>query len=148
MDSPVPALRVVADLTLDVDGVAARVDGSGSELTVTVDDAAALADKLRSSTATLPGGVVTRRRALSRSLQAIDAAGLTVTLTDAKGPLARLGRGAHSRVAQLVVADPHVQVTRRREAAALLAALLRPQPGSVTRLRDLLLQRLRERRRA
>jgi hypothetical protein len=128
---PVRALEVTADLRVDVDGVGARIDGTGSHLTVTVDDAAALASKLRTGAATIPGGLRTRRRALTRSLTAIDAAGLTITVTDAKGPLVRVGAEAHSRLARLVVANPHVELARRREAAAVVTALVRPRgPGA------------------
>ena len=141
MTSPTTPLHVTADLQLTVDGVVARIDGDGSRLTVAVDDAAAFAGRLREVDRALPAGLGARRNAVTRSLDAIDAAGLTVTVEDANGPLVTVGSAAHSRIAQLVVANPHVQFARRRESASLLLALVRPGPVSLRSLRGRVLTR-------
>ncbi len=146
MTSPTTPLHVTADLQLTVDGVVARIDGDGSRLTVAVDDAAAFAGRLREVDRALPAGLGARRRAVTRSLDAIDAAGLTVTLVDAGGPLVTLGGPGRSRISQLVVANPHVQVARRREAASLLLALLKPRRISVQSVLTRLTNTVRSRR--
>lgn len=134
MSSPAMSMQVTADLQLDIDGLVARIDGDGSLVTVAVDDAVALAACVRDAGATLPTSLAGRRRLLIRSVRAIDDAGLTVRLVDSQGPLVSAGRGAHSRLARVLVADAHVQLAPRRETAAMVAALLRPRGLQPARL--------------
>lgn len=90
------ALAVEADLSLTVDGQAARLSGSGRQLTLYLASAAMLRDMLKVS---LPNvrSAGDKMRSFSSAPHLLKRAGLTLTIRDDKGPLLVLGEGANGK---------------------------------------------------
>ncbi|BEP12407.1 hypothetical protein acdb102_07180 [Acidothermaceae bacterium B102] len=102
-------MEVRADLTLEVDGVVSTLTGSGRDLVLHSADPAGILEAL--SYAALPASVgrIDGPRALGRVADALQEQGLRIDLTGPDGVYLRLGRGAQSRLGEVVTRSSFVQ---------------------------------------
>ena len=134
-------LDVVADLTVDIDGVPGTLTGSGGRLVLETADPRALWSAV--TRASLPAGVgrVDAARALGRLADGMREAGVRLEVRGPRGPLVALGDGVRSvtgrmttgssalrpggagALGPLVLADLRRRPAVRAAAVALLAAV-------------------------
>lgn len=121
-------LEVVADLTLDVDGVPAVLIGSGDHLVLDAADPGALWSAV--TRAALPAGVgrVDAARALGRLADGLREAGVRLDVRGPRGALVTLGAGVESATGRLSTGSSALR------------------PGGVRTLGPLVLADLRDRR--
>jgi len=124
-----PALRVEADLTIQVAGTSAHLDGRGDRLTLTCTDPEQMWAAVSGALATVPVGSVAGPRAVGRLADQLTAAGLGLEVVGPRGTLARLGDGVHSPLGRVATGSYAV---RPGSPLALGAALGRHRRRSVT----------------
>ena len=122
-ESESPALEVLAQLQLDLDGHVATLTGSGEDLVLVASDPAALLDQL--ATAAIPVGVgqVDGPRALGLVADILGQAGLRLTVQGPNGTLVTLGRGQASYLGRLLTGSERAQPGTVRSLAPLVRAI-------------------------
>ncbi len=124
-------LAVRADLTLESDGLTARLTGDGTRLTLDASDPVAL--WRAAAGIPWPAGVTVRRGpgALGELAGALAAQGLHLDVTGPRGRVAELGAGVASPAGRLLTGSPAVRPGSVRTVAATVSAGFRVHPGLV-----------------
>ncbi len=119
---PFGELQVDSDLQLEVDGVRARLEADGRELTLSTRDAGvllarflnALPPQVASPDYLLPDGLpIARgllRGVLAQLATALDGAGLAARVVDDRGTVLELGHECRSSLARLLLGTERVQL--------------------------------------
>lgn len=122
MTSPSHAVVVEADLRLELDGHAATLTGSGTDLTLHCAEPAALLGQL--SFAALPSGVdrIDGPRSLGRAADGLYRAGLRLSVTGPDGAVLVLGRDQDSRLGRLATGSRRARFGSTRTLRPVVAA--------------------------
>ena len=114
------ALRVEADLAIEVDGKSATLSGNGNTLVLT--SAYPEAVWAAAVGAALPAGVggASGPRAIGLVADQLAAAGLTLEVTGPRGRVVRLGDGVHSTLGQIATGSSAVAAGRPGAVAVVL----------------------------
>ena len=120
MNQTPPALRVEADLAIEVDGRSAHLRGDGNTLVLTSAHPASVWAAAVGAALPAGVGVASGPRAIALVADRLAAAGLSLEVTGPQGRVVRLGDGVQSVLGRVTTGSSAVGPGRPRAVAVLL----------------------------